>query len=162
MSKSSIIFAFLTGAVAGSVAAWVLLKAKYEKITRDEVAAFKETYSNIKERERSKEKEDYEQLTEIYKSDCSEKEENEEVKKPYVISPEEFDEKDYDVVSLTYYADDVLTDDWGEVVDIENTVGRESLTHFGEYEDDSVFVRDDENKVDYEILLDERKYSEVK
>lgn len=83
--------------------------------------------------------------------------------KPYVISPDEFGEfYDYEKISLTYYADQVLADDDDELVeDIEETVGFESLNAFGEYEDDSVFVRNDRLKCDYEILLDQRKYSDV-
>jgi hypothetical protein len=83
--------------------------------------------------------------------------------RPYVIPPEEFGEKDeYDTLSLTYYADGVLTDEWDEVIeDIDEVVGEDSLTHFGEYEDDSVFVRNDALLTDYEILLDLRKFSDV-
>jgi len=83
--------------------------------------------------------------------------------KPYVISPDEFGEfDDYETISLTYYADQVLADEDDELVeDIEETVGFESLNAFGEYEDDSVFVRNDRLKCDYEILLDQRKYSDV-
>lgn len=82
---------------------------------------------------------------------------------PYVISPDEFGElDDYDTISLTYYADQVLADENDELVeDIEETVGFESLNTFGQYEDDSVFVRNDRLKCDYEILLDHRKYSDV-
>ncbi len=83
--------------------------------------------------------------------------------KPYVISPDEFGEfDDYETISLTYYADQVLADEDDELVeDIEETVGFESLNTFGQYEDDSVFVRNDRLKCDYEILLDQRKYSDV-
>ncbi len=83
--------------------------------------------------------------------------------KPYVISPDEFGEfDDYDTISLIYYADQVLADEDDELVeDIEETVGFESLNAFGEYEDDAVFVRNDRFKCDYEILLDQRKYSDV-
>lgn len=83
--------------------------------------------------------------------------------KPYIISPDEFGEYyDYDTISLTYYADQVLVDEDDEIVeDIEGTVGFESLNAFGMYEDDSVFVRNDRLKCDYEILLDQRKYSDV-
>ncbi len=35
------------------------------------------------------------------------------------------------------------------------------MEHFGEYEDDSVFVRNEENMCDYEILLDQRNFSEL-
>ena len=45
--------------------------------------------------------------------------------------------------------------------EIEETIGKDSLTHFGEYEDDSVFVRNDRLKVDYEILMDQRGYADV-
>ena len=91
------------------------------------------------------------------------KEESMSVDKPYVIAPEEFGElDDYDTISLTYYADQILTDDNDVIVDdIEDVVGFDSLNSFGEYEDDSVFVRNDRLKCDYEILLDQRKYSDV-
>ena len=59
----------------------------------------------------------------------------------------------------------MLLDKWREddekVEDVDNVVGLESLAHFGEYEDDSVFVRNDRLKCDYEILLDQRTYSDV-
>ena len=81
----------------------------------------------------------------------------------YIIRPDEFGEyDDYDAISLTYYADHILTDEDDEIVeDIEDKIGFDALSHFGEYEEDSVFVRNDRIKCDYEILLDQRKYSEV-
>lgn len=85
------------------------------------------------------------------------------VKKPYVIPPEEFGEEDgYAKLSYTYYADEVLTNEANEIVDdVDDIVGIDSLSHFGEYEDDSVFVRNDALKCDIEILLDERNYTDV-
>ena len=47
------------------------------------------------------------------------------------------------------------------IEDVESMIGFESLSHFGEYEDDSVFVRNDARKCDYEILQDQRLYSDV-
>lgn len=86
-------------------------------------------------------------------------------KGPYVISPDEFGEdQEYEQISLIYYADNTLADDEDIVMDeeeIERTVGMDSLTRFGEYEPDSVFVRNDELKTEYEILLDQRPYFEV-
>ncbi len=88
------------------------------------------------------------------------KEEQSGMDKPYVITPEEFGEfEDYERISLTYYADQILADDDDELIEnVEEIVGFESLSHFGEYEDDSVFVRNDRLKCDYEILLDQRDY----
>ena len=98
-------------------------------------------------------------------SDMQDKKQKQEigVDKPYVIQPSDFGEfDDYEKISLTYTADGVLLDDMNEIVDdIEETVGEDSLEHFGEYEDDSVYVRNDAKKCDYEILLDQRNYQEI-
>lgn len=89
-------------------------------------------------------------------------EEKDDVERPYVIPPEEFGELDYETVSLTYYEDGVLTDDMDNIIeDVDDIVGEESLEHFGEYEDDSVFVRNDARETDYEILADTRNYHDI-
>ena len=83
---------------------------------------------------------------------------------PYVISPDEYGENDnYTLISLSYYeGDGVLADDGDEVVDnIEETVGVDFATHFGEYEDDSIFIRNERLKCDYEILKDHRSFSDI-
>ena len=81
-------------------------------------------------------------------------------KAPYVISPDEFGElDDYNRISLTYYSDGTLEDEERDIVsDVDDLIGEESLTHFGEYEDDSVFVRNEYLKTDFEILKDYRSY----
>lgn len=83
--------------------------------------------------------------------------------RPYVIRPDEFGEfTGYELVTLYYFADRVLTDDdFVPVDDIDITVGRDSLDHFGEYEDGCVYVRNDVFKCDYEILVDLRCYSDI-
>ena len=82
---------------------------------------------------------------------------------PYVISPDDFGENpEYEQVTLTYYADGILADDcMVEIEDIEEMVG-DALEHFGDYEDDCVHCRSDLKHCDYEILMDLRKYSDVK
>lgn len=84
---------------------------------------------------------------------------------PYVINPGEFGEKDgYRIISLKYFADGVLTDDWDvpfDEDDIPSIVGKDFASHFGEWEDDSVYVRNDMNETDYEILAVEHKFSDI-
>lgn len=84
---------------------------------------------------------------------------------PKVIPPEEFgDIEDYDQISLTYYADGYLADDFNnyEVMeDIDAHVGKESLKTFGRYEEDSVYVRNDNEQTYYEILRSDRLFVEV-
>lgn len=187
-SKRWVLLAFIAGVGVGSVCTWQLLKRKYEQIAQEEIDSVKAVYverKNVEKAEKSfleglqeglkkKETQDNEDLKE-YKSiiqkegytDYSRRVEEKKgdlfTEKPYVILPEEFGEfEDYEKISLTYYADKVLADENDEEVDdVDENVGEESLNHFGEYEDDSVFVRNDRLKCDYEILLDQRNYYDV-
>ncbi len=83
--------------------------------------------------------------------------------KPYIISPDEFGNVNgYSTISLSYYADGVLADENDEIIEnIAETVGSDFAEHFGEYEDDSVFVRNDAKWCDYEILTDYRTYKSI-
>lgn len=177
------IFAFSLGAAAGSVVTWKLIKTKYEQIAQDEIDSVKEVFSermkNIEneptEGEESASAEVkivnvYNSMTEPYKSDSNKEEKggSESMKKydesiPYVISPSEFDIDDVnEVISLNYYADGVLADDMdGIVEDIANTVGLNFYSHFGEFEEDTVYIRNDRLGCNYEICRDCRKYSDL-
>lgn len=84
------------------------------------------------------------------------------IDKPYVISPEDSGESSYAQINLTYYADGVLADDGDDILeDIGGTVGTDFASHFGEYEDDTVFIRNDRLRCEYEIQRDNRTYAEV-
>ena len=173
---------FAAGAVIGSAVTWKLVKDKYERIANEEIKSVKERYSkktakdsdtdeldDVSLADTIKEVEEY--LNKIdesgYSTEIKEKGGAKSMKndRPYIIAPEEFDDQpDYDAVSLTYYEDGVVTDMWDEKIDddeVEDLVGRDALTHFGEYEEDSVFIRNDNLKTDYEILRDYRRYSDV-
>lgn len=109
-------------------------------------------------------KEGYVNYTEHSAKNNDEKEKGDSMHdEPYVISPEEFGESNnYEQINLTYYSDGVLADDSDEVMDdIEGTVGEDFADHFGDYEDDSVHIRNDRLRCDYEILKDNRTYDEV-
>lgn len=176
MNLNSLII-FAAGAAVGSVVTWKLVKTKYEQIAQEEIDSVKEVFSRKNEQTEEvcenteSEGDEFVNYKRVIKDSGYARVSNEKQEEgdedmsdaPYVISPEEFDElDDYDVESLTLYADGVLTDDFNNVIeDVDSLVGSESLDHFGEYEDDSVFVRNDRLKCDYEILADERKYSDL-
>ena len=86
------------------------------------------------------------------------------VTKPYVIRPEEFDTLDnYDAVCYTYYADGALVDedeDPLEIPEIATAIGLDFASHFGDYDEDSVHIRNDLRHIDYEIVRDLRKYGD--
>lgn len=82
---------------------------------------------------------------------------------PYIITPEEFNSSPpgYNAQPLDYFADGVLADGWGVKLDIEETIGEDSIEHFGEYADGIVYVRNERNEIDYEVSIDPRTYDEV-
>ena len=189
MNKATGFVMFVLGAAVGSIVTWQYTRKKYEQIAQEEIDSVKEIFSrrelaadveivtpepqtakvgkpeekpDITEYAARLEREGYTNYSNVSAGEKKEEQEAMEMK-PYVISPEEFGEfEDYERISLSYYADQVLADEDDEKVDdVDNVVGLESLTHFGEFEDDSVFVRNDKLKCDYEILLDQRTYSDV-
>lgn len=162
---------FALGAAAGSVAAWALLKSKYKNMAREEIEEVREYYreKNVDEScdEASEEGDEVAQYQEIAKTYTGQEGgsamTNDITPIPYVITPEEFAmDDDYQSESLTLYACGTLTDDFDNPIeDVDAMVG-DALDHFGEYEDDSVFVRNDQYKCNYEICKDVRTYEQAR
>ena len=92
--------------------------------------------------------------------------------KPYKITPDEFaNEKQlFDKISLVYFiGDEVLAwhpdekrfdDEPDTVEDIDQTVGKENLKYFGEYEPGMLYVRNEALGADYSIEIKYAKYSD--
>lgn len=185
---------FVAGAAIGSVVTWKLIEKKYKDLADEEIESVKETFKNRKQRITKDEvketvekvinkwKEPKETVEDIvtaegYYTEEEETEEDDEsnytvdvdpgveVIVPYVITPEQFGEyNEYGTKTLTYYADDVLTDEIDNPItseEMETMIGPDALDHFGEYEDDSVYIRDEMNEMDYEILKSEKMFSEI-
>lgn len=111
------------------------------------------------------EKEEYEKIASSYSSEKGGVEKMYgTAKPPYVISPYDFGElDDYNQIELTYYLDGILEDeDYNIITDADELIGPDALTTFGEYEDDSVFVRNDRLRTDFQILKDYRTYDEAR
>lgn len=181
--KMGAIIAFVAGAAIGSIVTWKLVEKKYKVLADEEIESVREVYKrklDEKQKEKTEEKEENKDRNEKnnhavlvhnlgYSGEYNEEEIGEvdvinpQKAKVYVIPPENFGELDYEMESLTYYADGVLAFDLTNVVvqDKDSLVGRGSLNTFGEYEPDSVYVRNDNLKKDFEILLDRRKFSDV-
>ena len=183
------LFIFAVGAAAGAVATWKLLNDKYDKLYHEEVEAYKEYHKEKSDKATAEPKPEPEPEVKkeehIHKVDqdpimnklrdtieragytdySTTKVKNESEEKdmrPYVIRPEELgDQIGYDVIELTYYADGVVAEEDDVMDDVDEVIGIDSLGHFGQFEEDAVCVRNDRLKCDYQILLDERKYSDV-
>lgn len=162
-SNIKIVLIFSAGVATGVAASWRFLKKKYEQIAQEEIDSVKETFEReYVEPKEDAEKKEYKELTEMYTGDSVKVEDDD--GGPRIIAPEEFGDVDeYDTTTLYYYTDGVLVDLQDNIIeDVDGTVGADFAEHFGEYEDDSVCVRNDAHKCDYEILRELRSYADVK
>lgn len=182
---------FLIGGAIGSVVTWKLVKTKYEQIIADKTEEnefLRDRYSKNKNIEKAGEAltedlknyiENPDELTvqeirdkvqelgyineQAMKEKEKEKEEVDDMGGPEVIAPEETWEQDYPMITLTYYeGDGVLADERDRIIgNVDEMVGEDFASHFGEYEDDTVYIRNPNFKSYYEILRDYGSYSEV-
>ena len=180
---------FAVGAVIGSAVTYKVVETKCRREAAEEVEAVREYYeASVEKTEETADSDDDEENQEeeypdapdeyyekelpsertryrdIMKSNgySNEEEEDDDMGEPYIIRPEEYGEEGYAEISLTYYADGVVTNERNKIIkNVDELIGSDALNHFGEYEDDSVFVRNDKIKVDYEILKDYREFSEI-
>ena len=175
---------FTLGAATGSLITWKLVEKKYKKIADEEIASVVETFKNREKQEKKHQEEVVEEILEEEKEELQteveklgyfysdegvtvdkytvEVEPGKESIAPYIITPEEYGEdEDYEIKSLSFYSDFILSDDEGMIVGDPGDIIGDALTHFGEYDDDSVYVRNENYKCDYEILKIEKTYDEV-
>ena len=182
---------FAAGAIIGSAVTWKFIKTKYEKMAQEEIDSVKEVYSRDRsEPEKDTEEEadipkvsSSEQTTIMeyakmldgmgytnYSSnskssiESTKKTHEKKARGPYVINPDEFGEPDdYSTVFLNYYADEVVAYDNDDEIfeDADKILGANFSDHFGDYEPDVVYIRNDEERCDYEICRDLRKYLDI-
>lgn len=181
MSKFGYFISFAVGAVAGAVAAWKLLKDKYDERTEEALQSIRAAYNDYNE-DVEQRKEDVENYIHIladtgYVNKSKAEREDYSVAKneqkgggalvedagPYVISPDEFGDNGYDIAYLTYYNDGVLVSDMNDRLDdADELVGTEFKKHFGEFDNPiEVIVRNDKLHCDYDITYDPRDYSDT-
>jgi hypothetical protein len=184
---------FAVGAAIGSAVTWKIVKTKYEQIVQEELESIREAFVKIDsdEQEQTDERDDEDcqenspTQTNMSRLEAVKKERKDDEaeygtlvsnytsekggsimmeKEPYVISPYDFGEiDDYHQIELTYYSDDTLEDDEGNIVkDVDELIGSKALYTFGEYEDDAVFVRNERLRTDFQILKDYRTFAEAR
>lgn len=155
------ILIFSLGVAVGAVTSWFIAREKYRKIADDEIASVKEVFQRKKkeEAELAEENKTYCGLVDTYDTESADgdlAEDKDNSMLPYIIDPGDYGQNtDNEITVLMWYGNDILTDTYGvNVDDIDNTVGREFIDHFGENpeEPDVVYVRNDRLEMDYQIL----------
>jgi len=176
------LFIFAAGVVAGAVAGAYLVKDKVMADAKQEIEEVREYYKSKKETKKEETveeqpveevKEEKEYKTIVENSGYVNYNKPEQMvqhsvleDEPYSIDPEEFGDKEeegWDTMTLTYFADGVLTDDTDEVVEQpEVVVGLDNLKVFEEFPDATcVYVRNETWRTDFEILKDDWKWSDL-
>ena len=166
---------FSLGAAAGAVVTWKLLKTTYERIAQEEIDSVYEEFSMMRDAEGEPDKEeenpDKAEYNELIEAEGYSDSNNEEKggsepvidDKPRIIPANEFEEHDdYDVVSLTLYADGVLTN-WldDKVEDIDETIGADIVEEFKNCEEDTMYIINDSLRTYYELTRDTANYSDI-
>lgn len=175
------IFIFVLGVVAGTFTGAQIAKKKYEEIANEEIeeirAYYKEREKEVKEVEEPKaveapeektiEVEERKQYDNIIKRGnymaVDEEEQNNVCDEAYPIDPSEFGNDGKNATeTLTYFADGILVNEVDEVVeDPDLVVGRHHIDIFNEFPDATcVYVRNDLDGTDYEILKDDWCWSD--
>jgi len=169
----------ILGGAGGGLLVNMMLKQQFEQKADEEIAACRNAFLEEleKRRKESGEKaheEKKEAAVEAVKTYSPEPEKaakiieraDEEKKRPYIISPDVFDDEQnpYKRAELMLLSDSTVIKD-GKAIDLEEIdtfVGREALTHFGEYEEDRVCVRNEMLGIDYEIIMVNETYEDYK
>lgn len=172
---------FAAGALVGAAVAAKAVREKYQQEAEEEIAEMREYYREKQQETKTEEvKEEKDESTEEYKEIVKDEgytnytqyndvkpeekidDDVEDEWTPSIIDPEEFGEDpSYDTATLTYFKDGVLADEVDEVMD-PKMVGEENLKIFDEFGARSIYVRNDEHMIDFEIIRDEYPYSEYK
>ena len=167
-SKGAALLGLALGFVAGASVAYLYLKNQMPEEVTEFVPVKNERWEEATEDGKDEEKEEdlkkanaiiaknsysqyYDEKVETKRDELEQASRS----KPYIISPGEVgDIPGYDKFTLKYYRDGVLLDDANEPLDdATSIVGDRFMTHFGEYEEDTVYVRNDRTQADYEILF---------
>lgn len=176
------ILVFATGLAVGSAITWFCVKERYRKIANNEIDEIREYYVNKYARDEecelpkewegivtvSERESDREQYLKEVGSYAEVKGEIEPAAKSQieVISPDEFgDLEGYKITTIVCFDDNVFEDDEFNIIsrdEFDDVIGLEVLDELGMYEDDSVYIRNDEIKTYFEVIRDYRSYDDAR
>lgn len=175
------VFIFLGGAAIGSIVTWKVLDEKYKKLADEEIESVVDVFNKRKEEleTKHKNKEEYSTIIEnaeykiendILQQETTSKENTTKTTKNkksknkedqvYIIDIDDFGDIDeYSTKTWVYYSDGVLADEFENVVETPSMFLGEALTSMKD-EDESIYVRNDILKCDYEIIKSEKAYGD--
>lgn len=161
---------FAAGVVVGGAIMTFIVKKQCAKKAAEDIKSVVDTYEKAmftaaQKNEEEKEKDQSETKPEL---DLKEKlysklEPATKVDEPYAITMEEYErnENGYFQEMLFYYADNVVANVNDEVIDVDNTIGREALRILDESIGDKIYIRNEALEMEWEVNNDPRDFKEV-
>ena len=160
---------FVSGVAIGVGVSWIYHKNKYEQLVEEEVESIrehmdgdkkaKERHSDYRKDKEEQGPEDGKQAAKAYNNIIKDNayDPMEPEKDIFVVTPEDFASiPGYDADSLYYHDNDIISnDDNVEVDNVEELLGMTILevrAHFGEYDENTVYIRNALLHTDYEVL----------
>ena len=168
MLKEAIIF--VSGAAVGGLAAAFYFKRKYAKKAAEDIKSVVDTYEKAmftaaqkNEEEKEKDQSEIKPELELKEKPYSKLEPAAKVDEPYAITMEEYErnENGYFQEMLFYYADNIVANVNDEVIDVDNTIGREALRILDESIGDKIYIRNEALEMEWEVNNDPRDFKEV-
>ena len=169
----------LVGASGATAVAHFILKPAYEQKAEEEINACRDMYLELSRELREKaskanaetNKEEAKEAMKTYgaapekaETTIEKADKPNDIRRPYIIESDVFNAPDnpHDLVGLTYYTDGVICGDNHfplTLEELDDMVGRDVLTKFGDDGPDAIYVRNDKKGVDYEIVQSVQSYA---
>ena len=176
---------FVAGAAIGSVVTWKLIEKKYKDLADEEIESVVETFKNkninnvtdvnndisddniiksdsVTDVDDDIEKTEVEEYNEIIDNENYSDEKSELTTPIFIIDENEFGVMDgYDTKTWTCWADNVVTDEYEmEVANPSKYIGDAACDLARSDETGVCFVRNIDEKCDYEVMTSEKNYNE--
>ena len=172
------------GGIAGSLITYLIMKKEFDSRMHEEYQAMEEHFRKKYEPDAKKAKkpvnnEEPKKEEKVVLLNASEKvrkdeaptdytayhkEEGKEERMISLITSERFnnEEPEYEKVTLSYYEEDeILADGFGDIVDLETTIGEKAVSYFGMLHQEVIYIRNDQFKIDYEVVLEHSAYGDM-
>lgn len=181
VNKLGYLGSFVVGGGIGALVAWVFTKKKYEKLADEEIRSAREEFAKdthiviVKNEEEAKKinsKDEVEEYKKVIKENhytsykqaldgVKQSVKEQEVILPYPIEPDEHGESGFAKETLIWYeGDSTLADESGKIIDgPDEVVGLNNLDDFKT--SDVIYIRNETEEVDYEIIRDPSTYNEA-
>lgn len=156
--SSSLIISFLFGLGIGAIGGFLITRKKMREEKEKEIADVTSYYDGL-----HGVAETIMEPVEDIVDDDHPRDDLPPEEKPYVISQKEYvEDMDYSKDTVVYYEKDhILTDMFDRQMIIEDTIGAETLSHFGDDEDNTAYSRNEKLGTDFEVILEHKSFASI-